>query len=78
MKIKTVSELILDYLKKRKGFCFGGTIEREVSTFHKPATISRGLRFLAEDNLIYKEYRNVGRTRVVVYKWKKIQWKNHK
>lgn len=70
MKIKTISELIYSYLKKHKGFCFGGKLEREVTQLHKPATISRTLRALAEDNLIYKDYRTVDKKRVVLYKYK--------
>lgn len=68
---QTVSELIYEYLKKNRGFRFGGTLEREVTQLHKPATVSRELRSMAEDDLIYREYRKVDGKNVVVYRYKK-------
>lgn len=70
--MKTVSELIYEYLKKNRGWRFGGTMEREVTQLHKPATVSRELRSMAEENLIYKDYKKVGNNNVVVYKYKKM------
>jgi predicted transcriptional regulator len=72
MKILTVTELILKYLKKKRKFCFGGTIEREMITISKPSTISRKLRAMAEDNLIIKDYKSLegSKRRYVVYKMK--------
>lgn len=70
--MKTVSQLIYEYLKKNRGFNFGGTMEREVTQLHKPATVSRELRSMAEQDLIYRDYRVVGGKRVVIYKYKKI------
>jgi DNA-binding HxlR family transcriptional regulator len=69
---KTVSELIYEYLKKNRGWRFGGTMEREVTQLHKPATISRELRHMAEDDLVYRDYRKVDGKKVVIYRYKKI------
>lgn len=69
---KTVSELIYEYLKKNRGFRFGGTLEREVTQLHKPATISRELRRMASEDLIYQDKRLVDSKWVRVYKYKKI------
>lgn len=69
---QTVSELIYEYLKKnRNRWVWGGTAEREVTQLHKPATVSRELRSMAEDDLIYREYRKVDGKNVVVYRYKK-------
>lgn len=70
--MKTISELIYEYLKKNKGWRFGGTLEREVTQLHKPATVSRELRRMAEEDLVYKDYKKVGRQWCVIYKFKKI------
>lgn len=71
MKIATVSELILSYLAKdKRKWYFGGELER-MPTIHKPSTISRELRNMAENNIIYKDYKKVGRVNVVIYKYKK-------
>ncbi len=69
---KTVSELIYEYLKKNRGFRFGGTLEREVTQLHKPSYVARTLRHLAEENKIYKDYRLVDGHQVVLYKFKKV------
>ncbi len=71
MKIFTVSEQILRWLKG-KGFVFGGILERNISGICscKPSNVSRRLRELAEDGLIYKDFEKIGRTRVVKYKTK--------
>lgn len=71
--MKTVSQLILEYLARTpKEWKSGGELERNVTKLHKPATISRTLRQLAEDNLIYKDYVSQPRARTyVVYKFKK-------
>lgn len=69
---KTVSELIYEYLKKNRGWCWGGTMEREVTQLHKPATVSRELRRLASEDLIYQDKRLVDSKWVRVYKYKKI------
>jgi Mn-dependent DtxR family transcriptional regulator len=68
---KTVSELIYEYLKKNRRFVFGGELERNISNFHKPSYVSRELRRMAEEDLIYKDYRKVDGKRVVVYRYKK-------
>ena len=68
---KTVSELIYEYLKKNRGWRFGGTMERDVTQLHKPATVSRELRKLASEALIYHDKRRVGRHNVVIYRYKK-------
>jgi len=70
--MKTVSELIYEYLKKNRGWRFGGNLEREVTQLHKPASVSRELRSMAEQDLIYRDYGVIGGKRVVIYKYKKI------
>lgn len=69
---KTVSELIYEYLKKNRGWRFGGTLEREVSQIHKPSYVSRELRKMAEHNMVYKDKRKVDNNWVVIYRYKKI------
>lgn len=66
-----ISQQIIEYLKKNKSWHFGGQLERILGTFHKPSTVSRTLRELAEEDKIYRDYRKVDRYRVVVYKYKK-------
>lgn len=70
MKIESIESKILKFLSKSKGWVFGGVIERQLPVINKPATISRTLRAMAEANVIYKDYKNVGRVRCVVYKFK--------
>lgn len=70
--MKTVSELIYEYLKKNRGWRFGGTMEREVTQLHKPATVSRELRKLASEDLIYQDKRLIDSRWCRVYKYKKI------
>lgn len=71
MKISTVSELILRHLSKdKRKWYFGGELEK-LPTIHKPSTISRILRSMAEDEIIYKDYRKVGKVNMVIYKYKK-------
>lgn len=70
---KLVSELITDFLKANKGWHFGGELERRLSAVHKPSTVGRKCRELAEHNIIHKDYQMVlvGKTRkvkVVLYK----------
>lgn len=63
----------MDFLKRyKKTWYFGGDLERRLSGFHKPSTIARMLRELAEQKLIYKDYEKVkGVSRPVVkYKFK--------
>lgn len=67
MKILSVSESILNYLKRHKGWQAGGRLERELPVLSKPATISRVLRSMAEDGIILKDYKKLGRIRYVVY-----------
>lgn len=69
---QTVSELIYEYLKKNRGFRFGGTMEREVTQLHKPATINRELRRMASQDLIYQDKRLVDSRWCRIYKFKKI------
>ena len=79
MEIKTVSSEILDFLKKyKKKWYFGGDLERRLGGFHKPSSIGRALRDLAEGEdptqwIIDKDYEWVGTkkpVRVVKYKYK--------
>lgn len=77
METKTVSSEIINFLKRYpKSWFFGGELERRLSNFHKPSTISRGLRLLTEGKpnewKIYKDYEYVkGVSRPVVkYRYK--------
>lgn len=71
MNTKTVSEMIIDYLARTpKEWIAGGTLERNVTILHKPATVSRTLRELAEQGIIFKDYMTTGR-RYVIYRYKK-------
>jgi DNA-binding HxlR family transcriptional regulator len=67
MKTQTIEDIIYAYLKKHRRWCFGGELER-IPCPHKPSTISRVLRAMAEEDLIYKTYEKVGKVRVVKYK----------
>ena len=68
METKTISQEILDFLKRhKKTVWFGGELERRLSTHHKPSSINRVLRMLAEDGLIEKMFERVeGVSREVV------------
>ena len=70
--MKTTQDLITDYLSKdKKKWISGGEMERRLSAIYKPATISRVLRSMAEDELIYKDYKKDYKVRYVIYKFKK-------
>lgn len=67
--------MILERLAKTpKEFQWGGTLERVCSMWHKPSTINRVLRMLAEDGIIDVTYEHVLGVRrpVVKYKFKNI------
>lgn len=68
----TTSNEILKLLKARKKFVFGGELEMSIAnrTFAKPSTVSRILRSMAEEGLIYRDYENVGRKNLRVVKYK--------
>lgn len=67
-KIKPLSIEILDFLKRyKKTAFFGGELERRLSNFHKPSTVARQLRALAEEKKIHKSYEYIkGVSRAVV------------
>lgn len=54
----TVSEEILKYVEARKKV-WGGTLERELSTFHKPSTIGRACRSLVKEGKLEASYEQV-------------------
>jgi len=66
----TIESLIYKYLKGKKTWVAGGELERQVKTVSKPSTISRILRRMSEDNLIYKDYKQDYKVRYVIYKYK--------
>ena len=73
---KTTSQLIIEFLKKRKkSWVRGGEIARDLPTIAYPQTVSRNLRHLAEDGLIYRSER-IGKdcrgrnTSFVIYQYK--------
>jgi len=69
----TIPEMIIEYLKKERSWCYGGTLERYVTLLHKPASVSRELRNMAKENLIYKDKELIDSRWVVIYKYKKIK-----
>lgn len=70
-KIPTTPELILKYLARRKEqghkFTSGGELERSISMLSKPSTVGRILRYMAEDGLLKKDYKKIGKISYVVY-----------
>jgi len=72
--MKPVNKLIIEYLKRfKKDWIAGGTLERNIPTISKPSTISRILRDMAENEVIYKGYKKVKNVRYVVYKYKLVK-----
>lgn len=71
MNIKPLSIEILDFLKKFKNtWYWGGELERRLSVHHKPSTVGRVLRSLAEEGQIYKRLEKVGKVNAIQYKSK--------
>jgi hypothetical protein len=70
MKVK---DIILNYLQEKDQWIFGGTIEREASSLHKPATISRELRRMSEENIILKRKERYNGILVVQYAYKGLE-----
>lgn len=68
MKIQSVPEAIIAYLKKKKRFVSGGEIERNLPVVNKPSYISRVLRLMAEDGELEKSYKKMLNKTYVVYK----------
>lgn len=64
----TVQNIILNYLKEKDDWVFGGLAEREATSLHKPATISRELRRMSEIGLISKRKVKYAGVNVVQYK----------
>jgi len=69
---KTAIEIILDKLKQIGDWCPGGSLERMCGVLYKPSNISRRLREMAEEGLIYKDYETIRGCRTVKYKFKKL------
>lgn len=71
--MKTISELIYEYLKKDKDrWWYGGHLERYVTQLHKPGTINRELRRMAKEKRVYQDKELVDSRWVRIYKFKKI------
>lgn len=67
----TLSVEIMDFLKKyRKSWFHGGSLERRLSIHHKPSTVARQLRALAEEKKIHKSYEYVKGVKRAVVKYR--------
>jgi hypothetical protein len=72
----TIEQLIHDHLDNNPDWIFGGTIERELSSPHKPGTINRALRRMAEKGDIQCKKVKYANKYVVQYKTR-LQAKNN-